>query len=329
MRHILLALLLLAGLAGSAHAQPIDMSHGGPITVTSRDGMDWRQNQQEVVARGDARAVRDNVTVTADELVAHYRKKATPPAAGNATPAAAPASPPAGAAAPGDDTGSSEIYRLEAFGHVHIFTATDQAWGDKGVYDMDQAVLVLTGHALKVTTPNDIVTARDSMEYWSQTRMSVARGKAVLLTSDARRIAADTLVSYSYPPDETPPPASAPAAPPAAATGKPPSDDLAAQSGKLKRVEAYGNVDIRTITDTVYGDRGVYLPATGIARIVGHVRVTRGDNQVNGVAADVNMKTGVTTMLSSADERVHGLIMPNQTPSTGAAPKSAPPRSAP
>lgn len=327
-----LACAALLAASGAARAQPIDMSHGGPITVTARDGMDWRQNDQEVVARGDAVAIRDNVTVTADVLIAHYRKKAsaTPPGAQGGTHAAstpaqpvatAPAAPPSGAAKPappgapgsGDDSGGNEIYRLDAVGHVHIFTATDQAWGDKGVYDMDQAVLILTGHALKLTTPQDVVTARDSMEYYSQTRISIARGNAVVVTSDGRRIAADTLVSYSEPPDQ---PANGAVAapkppPPPSKPGQPP-DELQAASGRLKRVEAYGNVDLRTVTETVYGDRGVYVPDTGKARVIGNVRVTRGDNQINGVAADVDMKTGVSTMLSSTDQRVHGLIMPNQ-----------------
>ncbi len=291
----MLVLLVLAG--GPAAAQGIDMSHGGPVEVTSRDGIEWRQNDQEIIARGDARAIRDNVTVTADELIAHYRKKAG---------AAAPAAPTA--AGEPDDAGANEIYRLEANGNVHIFTATDQTWGDHAVYDMDQAVLVMTGRTLRLTAPDDVITARDSLEYWSQTRMSVARGNAVLVTNDARRIAADTLVGYSADPNANagqPPVTKVTSAPPKAGA------DPLLSAGKLQRVEAFGNVDLRTPTETVYGDRGVYVPDTGMSRIVGHVRVTRGQNQLNGVAADVNMKTGIATMLSSAQQRVQGLIVPN------------------
>lgn len=328
----LLPLLFLAPLGAvfprTAAAQPIDMSHGGPITVTARDGMDWRQNDQEVVARGDAVAVRGNVTVTADVLIAHYRKKAQNPAQGAAGASAAAARPAAagGAGSPvtppsPDDTSGNEIYRLEAVGHVHIFTPTDNAWGDKAVYDMDKAVLILTGHALRLVTPQDVITARDSMEYYSQTRISIARGNAVVVTSDGRRIAADTLVAYSAPPDQNGQTGGegngagmqTVSASSGASAGKPPPDDLAAQSGKLKRVEGYGNVDIRTATETIYGDRGVYLPDIGKARVIGHVRVTRGDNQVEGVAADIDMKTGVSTMLSGTDERVKGLIVPAQS----------------
>ena len=70
--------LLTACCAASARrrGQQLDLSHGGPIEVTATDGIEWRQNEQEVIARGNAKAVRENVTVTADRLIAHYRKKA-------------------------------------------------------------------------------------------------------------------------------------------------------------------------------------------------------------------------------------------------------------
>jgi lipopolysaccharide export system protein LptA len=314
--------LLSAVSAPPASAQQIDLSHGGPVDVTARDGIEWHQNEQEIIANGDARAVRDTVTVTGDELIAHYRKKKLDP-----TTPAPPVTKTAAAADAGnatDDAGANEIYRLEAVGHVHIFTATDQAWGDHAVYDMDQSVLVLTGHALKIVTPTDVMTARDSMEYWSALRRSVGRGNALVVTSDGRRISADTLVGYSEDPnaqsagphEEKPP-------------EKPSSDALASASGKLKRVEAYGNVLVRTATETVYGDRGVYVPDTGMARVVGHVRVTRGQNQVNGVAADVNMKTGIATMLSGPSQRVQGLIVPNDAQNAASGPKGTDPKAPP
>jgi len=259
-----------------------------------------------VIATGDARAVRGDVTVTADRLIAYYRKKP------GATPAA-PATPQAGSApkTPADDAdnGSNEVYRLEADGNVHIYTPTDEAVGDKAIYDIDQAVLVMTGHALKLTTPQDVLTARDSMEYWSQKHMSVGRGHAVVVTSDGRRLAGDVLVGFTTPNDAAPP------AKPVATKvdAKPGGDSLADASGKLQRVEAYGNVEVRTQVDIGRGDRGLYLADSGIARLIGHVRITHGQNQMNGPAADVNMKTGIAHLVSLPGTRVQGLIVPNDT----------------
>jgi lipopolysaccharide export system protein LptA len=186
------ALLLLPLLALPARAQELDMSQGGPVTVTSRDGIDWDQNNHEVIAHGNARAVRGTVTVDADRLIAYYRKKTEAPGAAPAKPATPPApAAPGSTATPGDaDTGSTEIYRLAAEGNVKVYTPTDQAQGDHAVYDMDKAVLVMTGHDLKLTTPNEVLTAKDALEYYPQQHMAVARGDAVVVTKDARRMAA-------------------------------------------------------------------------------------------------------------------------------------------
>lgn len=302
-----LAALLICGMAfsGPARAQGLDLSQGGPISITATDGIEWRQQEQQVIARGNARAVRETVTVTADRLIAWYRKKA--PAAG-AAPAAAAAKP-AQAGLAAESEAGNEVYRLVAEGNVRIFTATDQATGDKATYDVDEAVLVLTGRDLKLITPNDVLTARDTLEYWAQKRMAVARGDAVVVTSDSKRLAADTLVAYTSDAPAQPAPAPAPAKPGEARPADP------AASGKLEKVEAYGNVSVRTVTDMVTGDRAVYVPDTGIARVGGNVRITRGQNQLNGALADVNMKTGIARLTAAGAERVQGLVVPNDASS--------------
>ena len=317
---------LAAGWCGPAASQALDLSKGGPIDVTSQDGMEWRQNEMMVIANGQARAVRGDVTVTADRLIARYRKKALP--AGVAVKAATTTAIPGSS----NDTGANEIYRLEAEGNVKIFTATDLAVGDKAVYDIDQAVLLMTGAAMVVTTPQQVMSARDTIEYWSQKHMAVGRGLAVVTTSDGRRVTGDVLVGFTQPPaapgQPAPPPKPAAQAP---VSGKPAADPLGA-SGKLQRVEGFGNVVIRTATETVKGDRGVYVADSGIARIAGKVRITRGQNFLDGDQALVNMRTGISTMVRDAPgQRVQGLVMPNDAGNAtpGGAPAKTPPTKGP
>ena len=299
----LVAALALMVTVRPGWAQQLDMAHGGPIAITASEGIEWRQEQREVIARGNARAVRQNVTVTADRLVAFYRPKN------------GQAPQPAQSVANGADTGGNEIYRVQAEGNVRIFTPTDQVLGDRAVYDLDKAVLVVTGRALKLTTPSDVLTARDSLEYWSQKHMAVARGNAVVVTNDGRRLAADTLVAYT---SDAPTQAT-----PAAQQN---SEDPLAASGKLQKVDAFGNVTVRTVTDTAIGDRAVYVPDTGIARLAGRVRITRGQNQLDGTEAEVNMKTGIARLLAGTSERVQGLVIPNDTtnPQIGGQPPAGP-----
>lgn len=310
MRRALLAILLIPGFAA---AQGLDMSQGGPVDITAENGIEWRQNEQVVIARGNARAVRDGTTVEGQRLLARYR------------PAAGAAGQPAQPAQPGETplNGGNEIWRMEAEGNVRIFTATDTATGDRGVYDMDQAVLVMTGRNLTYATPQQTITSRDSLEYWSTRRMAVARGNAVVVTSDGRRITADTLVAYMLE-DPAPQPAGAtqaagrPGAAPARAAvaqARPGTQGTAAPppgQGRIDRIELFGNVEIRTATEVVRGERGVYSGQTGLARLLGNVRITRGDNQVNGREALVNMNTGVSRIVSAPGTRVQGLIVPER-----------------
>jgi lipopolysaccharide export system protein LptA len=283
-------------LAMPAMAQGIDLGAGGPVEVTARGTFEIHDQQQEVIAEGDARAVRGATTVLADRMIARYRKRSG-----------------AGQSGQNNDTASgNEVYRLEAHGHVRIVTPTDEAVGDDATYDLDQAALAMTGKALRLSTPTSTLTARDSLEYWSGQHMAVGRGNAVVISNDGRRVSADVLVAYTD--QDAQPPA-------AAGKGR---GELTGDAGKLKRVDAFGNVEVRTAQDIVRGDNGLYLPQTGQGRVVGHVRITRGDNQINGPAADFDMKTGVARIVAQQGARVEGLIAPNSATKPGAPAAKAP-----
>lgn len=282
------ALALLLGSLSPALAQNASAAATAvPITITASQGVNWSQKAQTITAVGNATAVRGNVTVTADQLVAHYIKKPGIKGANNAA---------------GDEMGQgqSQLTELDAIGNVHIFTASDNAWGDKAVYDMGQQVLVLTGKNMKLTTPDDVLTARDSIEYYTGAHKAIARGNAHIVAKDGRSISADVIVGYF-------------AAPP---PGQKPDNKAQAgssmldASGNLQRVEAFGHVVIQTQAETVTGNRGVYLPPSGKARLGGDVHIIHGENKLSGSDALVNMKTNTATMLSTPGGQVSGVVIP-------------------
>jgi lipopolysaccharide export system protein LptA len=165
--------------------------------------------------------------------------------------------------------------------------------------------LVLTGAHLKLTTPHDVITAKNSIEYYSVKRQAIARGDALIVADNGRSIAADVIVGFLAPPSAT-------AATPAPAPGQQP--DILGQSGKLQKVDAIGHVSVQTPTETATGDSGVYLPDRGLARLGGNVHIISGPNQLSGSDALVNMKTGVATLLASHGGQVAGTITPNTAP---------------
>jgi lipopolysaccharide export system protein LptA len=236
----------------------------GPLTIDADEGIEWQRDRQVYIARGNAVATRGNITVAADELVAHYRE---------------------------DTAGETDIYQIDAIGSVVITSPTERITGDKGVYYADRGMMRMTGESLRYETAEDVVTARDSLEYWEDFDggpIAVARGDAVAeRKTKEERIAAEVLTA-SLAPDA---------------------------DGKLAvvRLDGEGDVEVSTPIDYARGNEGVYYVKEERAELNGDVKITRGENQLNGERAEVNMKTGVSRLLPGEGGRVRGLIIPQKS----------------
>jgi lipopolysaccharide export system protein LptA len=194
-----------------------------------------------------------------------------------------------------------------ADGNVDIFTPTQHAYGDHADYNIDDAVVVMTGDHLKMTTPQDTVTARDTLEYWENKHQAVARGDAVAVSNQGKRIQADTLVA-----------------------------DFAENKQKqmvIQVAHGYDHVVLTTPTDVVTGDRADYVVETGIVTVTGSVKMNHNGNQADGAYAVVNLNTGISKLFSAlpggkpADRQVKALLVP--TPKKAAAPASPAPQNPP
>jgi lipopolysaccharide export system protein LptA len=135
--------------------------------------------------------------------------------------------------------------------------------------------------------------------------MAVARGDAVVVTKDDKRVRADVLVAHFR---EAPNEAGAPRPQPA----RPAAENAPGSDSNLEKVEAFGRVEIRTPTEVVRGDTGVYTPPNGLARLLRNVTIVRGDNTLTGCEAIVNMQTGISQLVSCPGDRVRGIIVPGQ-----------------
>ena len=183
--------------------------------------------------------------------------------------------------------GKTEIWQVIADGDVRIATPTQMVRGDRGIYDVGTDVFTLTGRDLRLETEDEIITASDSLEYWKGEQVAVAKGNARAVRG-TDQIDADELKA-----------------------------ELAENGdGKLQieSLAATGNVVITTPTDIARGDHGIYDRQTNTAMLSGSVRLTRGDNQLNGDFAEVNLDTGVSRLLSQpgSDGRVQGIFSPQQ-----------------
>lgn len=249
----------------AADAAAQSLSLGGvsgelPIEVYAQDGIEWQQDGSLFVARGDARAVRGGVEVLSDELRAYYRK---------------------------NPSGQSEVWRLDALGHVRIVSESETAYGDRAIYNADQKVLVVDGDKPRLVSGKDTLSASKQLEYWEVKRFAVARGNAVA-TRDNKQVFADTLVAHMKPDDKG--------------------------HTQVYRVDAYDNVRIRTDRETATGDRGVYNVESGVATLTGKVKLVRDDNELLGCRAEVNLNTGISRLFpcpsGQGSGRVQGSFVP-------------------
>jgi lipopolysaccharide export system protein LptA len=145
----IITMSITIGASLSAQAQSLNFSSGDtPIEIDADNGIEWQQDGLMFVARGNARAVRGEVQILADELRAYYRKTTQ---------------------------GATEIWRLDAIGAVRIKSAEGTAFGDKALYDVDNSILTITGKNLKLISGQDWLTATDQLEYWEKKQMAYFR----------------------------------------------------------------------------------------------------------------------------------------------------------
>ncbi|MCW9032586.1 MAG: hypothetical protein OQK35_03065 [Alphaproteobacteria bacterium] len=232
---------------------------GNPIEVFADNGIEWIKNSEMLVARGNARALKGDMTIDTDELRAYYRNA---------------------------KKGGTEVWRLDAVGAVKVVSGGATVHGDKGIYDVDSNVFVVTGKKLRLISKESNLTARDSLEYWTVRELAVARGDAVIV-QQGKRLQADVLSAQF----------------------------AKAKSGQsvAKKINAFGNVRVVTQHEVVTADKGVYNVGSNIVTLSGSVKMTRGSNQLNGCSAQVNLKTNVSKLYSckgagNSGNRVRGSI---------------------
>ena len=178
----------------------------------------------------------------------------------------------------------NQFYRVDADGNVQIISKNERVFGDRGEYKIDDQNFVLVGENLRIESNQGLITARDQLEYWEAKQQFVARGDATIIKGD-KRVRADILLALLG----------------ATPKGK----------HEIQQVNVWGNVLIATASEIVRAEKGVYNVRTGIVRLQGNVKITRGKTQLNGNDAEVDLNSGISRLLGGKG-RVRGLIQPQK-----------------
>ena len=261
-------LLIVLGLALYAvPAQSLAQSKE-PLEITADETLEWHRNEKTFIATKNALAKQGKVSIAAQTLEANYRETKVQ---------------------------NMEIWRVIATKSVKLKSGATTASGDKIVYNIDKGLATMTGKDLRMTSPDQIVTAEERFEYGVTDGRLIAIGNAKV----ERLVEQDTLHA----------------------------DKISAvlkENAKGQRVlhslEAIGNVIIKTPTEIITGAYGIYNTNTNKAEISGGVRIRRGLNVIEGEKAEVDLTTNTSRMFGSKtgkDGRVRGVFYPGSEKALG------------
>lgn len=137
-------------------------------TVTARDQIEYWRDKDAVVAKGNVVIVRSekNTIIKSDEATAYFRDKTDDPAT------------------PEDETGDgSEVYQVEAEGHVRVDRKEQTAFSDHLAYNPDTEVAILTGNVVIHSKDNTYKGARAELDLQKDiSRLLPAPGQRVFTT---------------------------------------------------------------------------------------------------------------------------------------------------
>ncbi len=194
------------------------------------------------------------------------------------------------------DMEAREITAITAEGNVQMKTPTETAYGRHVHYDAVLDRILMTGGNLRIVTPKEILTARDSIEYWHTDNKGIARGQAkVRFPEKEQFIQADRITAYFK--------------------------SASQKDGKetqIDRLEGEGHVLACGTDGTVTGDRGKYGGDSQVVEMFGDVAITQGDNIIQGGYGRANLKTNLAeifthpphTKQKGPAKRVSGIIIP-------------------
>jgi len=166
-------------------------------TVTARDALEYWQDQDTMVARGDVYVVKTDGTKINGDLVTNYFRK-------NAT------------------TGKREAYQVKAEGHVRIDTGKEVATCNHAVYDPNTKIAVLTG--------NVVLTQNRNVFRGERAEIDTDKGISRLMPAPGERVRSVIQPKKSNSPSGAPGSAPAGAAP---ASSSSTSGAMASQSAAL------------------------------------------------------------------------------------------------
>jgi lipopolysaccharide transport protein LptA len=184
------------------------------------------------------------------------------------------------------DSENREIEQITATGAVSFIDTDVDARGSRITYAVNDRDYEVDGPDARVAGPRGTITADTRINLDTradETQQMKARGNAIYRDADGRIFAGDSL------------------------------DAMFDASGSLVRIDAAG--DVKVVTEDgreATGDAAIYDAITEQATLTGNVVLIDGESLMRGGRAEIDFKTGNSSMLTSGSgDRVSGVLVSN------------------
>jgi len=138
------------------------------INIKADKQVEWHQNENKMVAVGNATATKNNMSLRGDQLIGYYENL----------------------------NGKNTIRSMQAVGNVVMKSDKATAYGNTMDYDLQKDEVVLKGRPAKIATETESITATDNITYYPSQNKAIATGNVIVTDKDKNQIYSDNLTAY-------------------------------------------------------------------------------------------------------------------------------------
>lgn len=142
-------------------------SFAGDITLDADEQVEYHQKEQKLVAKGNAKATKDNLSIHADTLIGYYNPQS-----------------------------KNKISRIEAHQNVKMITPDANAFGDKMIYDVKDDTATLTGNPAQIKNADFNITSEGPIIYYQSQQKAVAQKNVKAIDNKGNHVYADLMTAW-------------------------------------------------------------------------------------------------------------------------------------
>lgn len=141
------------------------------INLTADEKVEWHQNEQKMIAIGNAVASKQDLSIRADKMTGYYSNYRV------------------------NGQNKSGIKNVHAVGDVIMKSPNADGFGNTMDYDVEADTMVLKGNPAKIKTDKETITATESITYYPSKQQAVALGDVIASDKD-NKIYSQKMISY-------------------------------------------------------------------------------------------------------------------------------------